>query len=348
MQSQCAGFRAGISPFPLQPESGQVESQALLARDTGGLPTPNSKPDAGFPIHDVEFALLVFLYAFPMSDFHFDVSLQDFETRALQASLKTPVLVDFWAEWCAPCKTLKPILEKLADEYQGRFLLAKVDADANPELSAYFGVRGIPTVVMLVDGQARDGFTGARSEAEARAFIDRFVPPPPVDARAEAEKLAAAGDWQGAYAMLQSFLVEHPQDEAALLDAVAALMEMGRAEEAESLLAREFTLEAERAQAFRARLALARSGADIASLQEKLARFPDDHAVRLEWASALAGQGRYQEALEAALEVVRRDRHFDNAAGQRRLLELFAIVGATESYDDLVRQYRRALAALLN
>ncbi|MDR2364240.1 MAG: tetratricopeptide repeat protein [Zoogloeaceae bacterium] len=283
-----------------------------------------------------------------MSDFHFDVSLQDFETRVLQASLKTPLLVDFWAEWCAPCKTLKPILEKLADEYQGRFLLAKVDADANPELSAYFGVRSIPTVVMLVNGEARDGFTGARAEADVRAFIDRFVPPPPVDARAEAASLAAAGDWQGAYAMLQAFLAEHPQDEAALLDAVAALLEMGRAKEAEPILAREFTLEAERAQAFRARLSLAGGGADIALLQDKLARLPDDHAARLELARALAGQGRYAEALEAALEVVRRDRHFDDAAGRRLLLELFTIIGATECYDDLVRQYRRALAALLN
>jgi putative thioredoxin len=283
-----------------------------------------------------------------MSDFHFDVSMQDFETRVLRASLKTPVLVDFWAEWCAPCKVLKPILEKLAEEYQGRFLLAKVNADENPELSAYFGVRGIPTVVMLVEGQPRDGFTGARSEAEVRAFLDRLVPPPPVDTRAEAAKRAEAGDWQGAYALLQSFLAEHPQDEAALLDAVAALMELGRVEEAERLLGREFTQEAERAQAFRSRLSLMQTAADSAPFLEALAHNPDDHAARLKLAQALAGQGRYADALEAALEVVRRDRHFDDAAGQRLLLELFTVIGATESYDDLVRQYRRALSALLN
>ncbi|MDR0737193.1 MAG: tetratricopeptide repeat protein [Zoogloeaceae bacterium] len=283
-----------------------------------------------------------------MTDFHFDVSMRDFEAQVLQASLKTPVLVDFWADWCAPCKVLKPILEKLAEEYQGRFLLAKVNADENPELSAYFGVRSIPTVVMLVEGQPRDGFTGARSEAEARAFIDRFVPPPPVDTRAEAAKLAEVGDWQGAYALLQSFLADHPQDEAALLDAVAALMELGRAEEAENLLEREFTREAGRAEAFRARLALTRTAVDTAPLMEKLARNPDDYAARLDLARSLAGQGRYAEALEAALEVVRRDRHFDDAAGQRCMLELFTLIGATESYDDLVRQYRRALAALLN
>ncbi|MDR3159858.1 MAG: tetratricopeptide repeat protein [Zoogloeaceae bacterium] len=283
-----------------------------------------------------------------MSDFHFDVSMQDFETRVLRASLKTPVLVDFWAEWCAPCKVLKPILERLAEEYQGRFLLAKVNADENPELSDYFGVRGIPTVVMLVEGQPRDGFTGARSEAEARAFLDRLVPPPPIDARTEAAKRAEAGDWQGAYALLQPFLAEHPQDEAALLDAVAALVELGRAEEAGRLLNREFTQEAERAQAFQARLALMQTAADSAPLMEALARNPDDHAARLKLAKALAGQGRYADALEAALEVVRRDRHFDDAAGQRLMRELFNVIGATECYDDLVRQYRRALSALLN
>jgi putative thioredoxin len=283
-----------------------------------------------------------------MSDFHFDVSLQDFEARVLQASLKTPVLVDFWAEWCAPCQALKPVLEKLADEYQGRFLLAKVNADANPELSAYFGVRSIPTVVMLAEGQPRDSFTGARAEAEVRAFIDRFVPPPSIDARAEAAKLAAAGDWQGAYALLQAFLAEQPQEEAALLDLVAASLELGCAEEAKTLLDREFTQEAERAEALRARLSLTQGATDVAPLLEKLAHSPDDHAARLELARTLAGQGRYAEALEAALEVVRRDRHFDNAAGQRLLLELFNIIGATECHDDLVRQYRRALAALLN
>jgi putative thioredoxin len=283
-----------------------------------------------------------------MSDFHFDVSMRDFETRVLQASLKTPVLVDFWAEWCAPCKVLKPVLEKLAEEYQGRFLLAKVNADENPELSAYFGVRSIPTVVLLVEGQPRDGFAGARSETEVRAFLDRFVPPPPIDVRTEAAKRAEAGDWQGAYALLQPFLNEHPQEEGALLDAVAALLEMRRMEEAESLLAREFTQETERAQSFRARLALARSATDAAPLVEKLAHDPDDHATRLELARTLAGQGQYEQALEAALEVVRRDRHFADAAGHRLLLELFGVIGATECYDDLVRRYRRALAALLN
>ncbi|MDR1889149.1 MAG: tetratricopeptide repeat protein [Zoogloeaceae bacterium] len=287
-----------------------------------------------------------------MSPFHFDITLQDFESRVLQASLDTPVLLDFWAEWCAPCKVLKPILEKLADEYQGRFLLAKIDADANPELSQYFGVRSIPTVIMLVGGQQRDGFTGARSEAEARAFIDRFALPPALDPRAEAAKLAQAGDWEGALEILLPAIAPRsgtpPPDEALKLDAAHALIERGRLEEAEALLASDYVIEAGRAHTLRARITLARNAGDDEPLLARLTANPDDHAARLMLAKIRAGQGRGENALEAALEVVRRDRHFDDGAGRRTLLELFEVIGVSGQNDDLVRKYRRALSALLN
>lgn len=280
--------------------------------------------------------------------FHFDVSLQDFEARALQPSLEIPVLVDFWAEWCGPCQTLKPMLEKLAEEYQGRFLLAKVNADTNPELSQYFGVRSIPTVVMLVGGQPQDGFTGALPESELRAFIDRFVAPPAADLRAEAAALAATGDWNGALQILIQATQENPNDEGARLDAVEALLELERKEEAEQLLGLEYTAEADRAQSLKARLALAANAVDTAPLQAKVDANPDDHAARLELAKALAGNGQYEAAMEAALEVVRRDRFFDSGAGRRVLLEFFEALGGNEHYDDLVRKYRRALSATLN
>lgn len=280
--------------------------------------------------------------------FHFDVSLQDFEARALQPSLEIPVLVDFWAEWCGPCQTLKPMLEKLAEEYQGRFLLAKVNADTNPELSQYFGVRSIPTVVMLVGGQPQDGFTGALPESELRAFIDRFVAPPAADLRAEAAALAATGDWNGALQILIQATQENPNDEGARLDAVEALLELERKEEAEQLLGLEYSAEADRAQSLKARLALAANAVDTAPLQAKVEANPDDHAARLELAKALAGNGQYEAAMEAALEVVRRDRFFDSGAGRRVLLEFFEALGGNEHYDDLVRKYRRALSATLN
>lgn len=258
------------------------------------------------------------------------------------------VLVDFWAEWCGPCQTLKPMLEKLAEEYQGRFLLAKVNADTNPELSQYFGVRSIPTVVMLVGGQPQDGFTGALPESELRAFIDRFVAPPAADLRAEAAALAQTGDWNGALQILIQATQENPSDEGARLDAVEALLELERKEEAEQLLGLEYSTEADRAQSLKARLALAANAVDIAPLQAKVDANPDDHAARLELARALAGNGQYEAAMEAALEVVRRDRFFDAGAGRQVLLEFFEALGSNEHYDDLVRKYRRALSATLN
>jgi putative thioredoxin len=283
-----------------------------------------------------------------MSEFHFDVSLQDFEARVIVPSAETPVLIDFWAEWCGPCKVLKPMLEKLAEEYAGRFLLAKIDADANPELCQYFNVRSIPAVFVLAGGQPRDAFTGALPEAELRAFIDRHALPPVLDLRAEAAQRAEEGDWQGALAILTRATQENPEDEGARLDAVEALLELKRKEEAKALLALDYTRETERCRALKTRLALGENAENIAPLLQKLADNPADHAARLALAQAYAGNGQYEEAMEAALEVVRQDRAFEDGLGRRTLLELFEALGGNEHYDDIVRKYRRALSALLN
>ena len=112
-----------------------------------------------------------------MSQFSFDVSLQDFQTQVLEAAMQVPVVVDFWAPWCEPCKVLKPLLEKLAEEYKGRFLLAKVNSDENPELAQHFGVRSIPSVKVLYQGQLVDEFNGALPEGQIRAFLDRIALP---------------------------------------------------------------------------------------------------------------------------------------------------------------------------
>lgn len=284
-----------------------------------------------------------------MSAYAFDVSLEDFEEKAFHPSMSVPVLVDFWAPWCSPCQVLKPMLEKLADEYGGRFLLAKVNSDENPELAQHFGVRSIPSVKALAGGQLVDEFNGALPESEVRAFIDRLLPPGPAgNPRDEAAALAAEGKLDEALALLGQLSRERPEDEGIRLDAADVLMQLGRNDEAGQILAAEYVQEADRAQSLRARQALAAGGADTAALEAKLAGNPDDHATRLELSKAHAAVGNYREALAAALEVVRRDRFFGEGAGRKAILQIFEALGADERFDDLVREYRRALSATLN
>ena len=284
-----------------------------------------------------------------MSEFAFDVSIEEFEAKVLIPAETVPVVVDFWAPWCEPCKVLKPMLEKLAEEYKGRFILAKVNSDESPELAQHFGVRSIPSVKVLFQGQLVDEFNGAIPESQIRAFLDRFaLPPAGGNLREEAAALVAEGRLDEALAKLVEASHVQPEDEAVRLDAADVLMQLGRNDEAGQLLAGEYTKEGDRASALRARHALTAGGADTAALEAKLAANPDDHATRLELSRAYAAQNRFREALEAALTVAVKDRFFEEGAGRKAMLQLFEALGGSEQYDDLVREFRRKLSAALN
>ena len=284
-----------------------------------------------------------------MSQFAFDVSLETFESAVVTPSQEIPVVVDFWAPWCEPCKTLKPMLEKLAEEYAGRFLLAMVNADENPEIAQHFGVRSIPTIKVLFQGQLVDEFTGALPEAQLRAFLDRFaLPPVGGNLREEAAALLAEGKLEEALAKLVEASKAKPEDQAIQLDAVDVMMQLGRNEEAQQLLSGEYTQQPDRANALRARLALAAGAADTAEIEARLTTNPADHAARIELANAYAAQGKFREAMEAALEVASRDRSFGEGAGRSTLLKLFEALGGSDQYDDLIREFRRKLSAALN
>lgn len=285
-----------------------------------------------------------------MSEFAFDVSIQEFEAKVLIPAETVPVVVDFWAPWCEPCKVLKPMLEKLAEEYKGRFILAKVNSDENPELAQHFGVRSIPSVKVLFQGQLVDEFNGAIPEGQIREFLDRIAlpaGPEQLNLREQAAALVAEGKLDEALAVLVQASQANPQDQAIQLDAVDVLMQLGRNDEAKQLLAGEYANEPERANALRARLALLDGAADTAPLEAKLEANPDDHATRLELSKAYAAQSRFREALEAALEVARRDRFFNEGAARKAILALFEALSG-EQYDDLVREFRRKLSATLN
>ena len=285
-----------------------------------------------------------------MSEFAFDVSIEDFEAKVLLPAQEVPVVVDFWAPWCEPCKVLKPMLEKLAEEYKGRFLLAMVNSDENPELAQHFGVRSIPSVKVLSQGQLVDEFNGVLPESQIREFLDRIALPagPGGNLREEAALLVAEGKLEEALAKLVEASKAKPEDQAIQLDAVDVMMQLGRNDEAGQLLSGDYTQEADRANALRARLALAAGAADTAGIEARLAANPADHAARLELSRAYAAQSRFREALEAALEVVIRDRAFDEGAGRKALLQFFEALGGSEQYDDLIREFRRKLSAALN
>jgi putative thioredoxin len=276
-----------------------------------------------------------------------DVGEANFREVVLEGSRHAPVIIDFWAPWCAPCRALKPILEKLAAEYDGKFTLAKINSDENPEIAAQFGVRGIPAVKAVVDGSLVDEFTGALPESQVRAFIERVIPSPSEVLRKQANALFDGNDAEGALALLEQAIALDARNEAALVDRLAVLVELQRYDEANAVLATlsPLSLDEPQVAALRAKLMFAADGAeDTEALSARIARDPGDLAARLDLARRNVRAEAFEPALAELLEIVRRDRKFGDDAGRRTMLEVFNLLGPA---DPLVSKYRRLLASAL-
>lgn len=278
----------------------------------------------------------------------FDATTAGFETDVLQKSLEVPVLVDFWAEWCGPCKTLGPVLEKIAAEFNGAFLLAKVDTEQEPQIAGAFQIRSIPTVYLVKGGQLVDGFQGAVTEGQVREFLAHHGIEPAAAEPDPAEDVVAPVDPHAEVARLRSAAKAEPDKAEHRLDLALALLQTGAAEEAEALLdALPANLSTDdRAVKARARLgfaALLKDAPPVEALEAAIAADAGDLRARHLLGAHRLVAGQSEAALEQFIEMLRSDRDFDAGLPRKALIDAFRVIDDAE----LVGRYRRKMSALL-
>ncbi|RDI29241.1 thioredoxin [Pseudacidovorax intermedius] len=297
-----------------------------------------------------------------------DITLDNFQTELVEASLATPVLLDIWAEWCGPCKQLGPVLEKLEVEYGGRFILAKLDADKVPQISSQlsqmFGVRSIPFCVMFSGGQPVDGFVGALPADKIREFLDKHVPGADELAAQQEEEAAqealAEGDTDGALEKLQHAVATDPSNDDARFDYVKLLLQMGRTDDAKVAFApvidrRSLVRRFDSLQRWMDALDAA-EGADIAALDARIAANRRDFDARYARAQALVAQQQWTEAMDELLEILMRDRSWNEELARKTYIAILDVIeppkpkvaeGQIPPDDPVVATYRRRLSSVI-
>lgn len=278
------------------------------------------------------------------------VTQADFDRLVLQESHHRPVVADFWAAWCGPCKMLMPVLSRLAETYQGKFFLAKIDTDKEQALATQYGIRSLPTVKVFKNGMVVDEFMGAQPERTLRDILDRHIPRPSDGLIAQALEALQGGDRDSAGDLLAQAVQADPGQDRPKLHLAGLLFESGRIDEAEKLLQEMSPAGRNDTEvvALRAKLEFMRishAGRPAGELEKTLAAHPGDHEARYQLAAWQVVQGDYEPALAQLLEIIRRDRKFRDDAARKAVLAIFNILGGQ---GELVSHYRKQLSLALN
>ena len=298
-----------------------------------------------------------------------DVTVENFETEVIAASMSTPVLVDFWAPWCAPCKTLGPILEKLEVAYEGRFKLVKIDSDQEQQLAGAFGIRSIPTCILLINGQPVDGFQGALPEGQVREFLDKHVPSAE-EAEAlveeeEAQDALAEGDTDTALEKLQHAVATDPANDDARFDYIKLLLQLGRDDDAKvafaPVIAKAATVRKfDALQRWMNAIDFAATHADAAGAQAafdaQIAANKRDFDARFGRARLLIAAQRWTDAMDELLDILMRDKAWSDDLARKTYVAILELIeppkvkvadGQIPPDDPVVSTYRRRLSSVI-